>query len=72
MYLCFYQDECKLPELRFARKDISHMLKYLFKKGNLNVPDKNLIRRILVNCFDEDLICDASQDFVNHIEYLIC
>ena len=43
------------------------MLKYLLKKQEMNAPDRNLIRRILVKAFDEDIFCDQPH-FVNHIE----
>lgn len=44
------------------------MLKYLLKKEQMNIPDRNLIRRILVGIFDEELIHAGSKEFINHIE----
>lgn len=67
MYPPPHADECKLPEVHLPRKDVSQMLKYLLKKQEMNAPDRNLIRRILVKAFDEDIFCDQPH-FVNHIE----
>jgi hypothetical protein len=46
------------------------MLQYILRKQHMDQPDRNLIRRILVAIFDEELIHSGSKDFINHIEYL--
>jgi hypothetical protein len=44
------------------------MLKYLLIKQELTLPDRNIIRRILVDAFDEDLMDLSSKDFIKYLK----
>ena len=45
------------------------MLKYLLAKEELSLPDRNLVRRIIADGFEEELLQGGSKDFVSHIRY---
>lgn len=46
------------------------MLKYLLKKEEMNLPDRNLVRRILLDTFEEEFIESGSKDFIKHLKYI--
>lgn len=44
------------------------MLKYLLNKQELTLPDRNVIRRIMLDTFDEDLLELGSKDFIKYMK----
>lgn len=68
MYHPVHLDDCKLPQLRMTRPEIAHMLRYLLAKQEMTLPDRNLVRRIMLDVFDEDLLEAGSKDFIRHIK----
>ena len=47
------------------------MLKYLLTKEEMSLPDRNLVRRIMLDTFDQDFIESGSKDFIKHLKYII-
>ncbi len=43
------------------------MLRYLLYKQEMQISDRNLLRRILLSTFDEGLIGAGSKQFVQHL-----
>jgi hypothetical protein len=43
------------------------MLRYLLYKQEMQISDRNLLRRILLSTFDESLISAGSKQFVLHL-----
>ncbi len=71
MYLCHKEDDRKLPKMSLKRKDLAKILDVILSKEEMNLPDRNFLRRILVDIFDEELICSGSRNFINHLKYSI-
>lgn len=69
MYKFIYQDDCKLPRMSLKRKDLAKILEIILSKEEMSLSDRNLLRRILVEIFDEELICSGSRNFINHLKY---
>jgi hypothetical protein len=44
------------------------MLKHLFSKDQMHIPDKNLLRRILLDSFDEDFIIAGGRKFIEYLK----
>ena len=64
-----YEDDCKLPRMSLKRKDLAKILEIILSKEEMSLPDRNLLRRILVDIFDEELICSGSRNFISHLKY---
>lgn len=62
-----YEDDCKLPQMSLKRRELAKMLDLILSKEEKNLPDRNFLRRILVEIFDEDLIHSGSRNFINHL-----
>jgi hypothetical protein len=55
--------------MTLKRKDLARILELILTKEEKNLPDRNFLRRILVEIFDEELIFAGSRHFVNHLRY---
>jgi hypothetical protein len=64
-----YEDDCKLPRMSLKRKDLAKILEIILSKEEMSLSDRNFLRRILVDIFDEELICSGSRNFINHLKY---
>jgi hypothetical protein len=64
-----YEDDCKLPRMSLKRKDLAKILEIILSKEEMSLSDRNFLRRILVEYFDEELICSGSRNFINHLKY---
>jgi hypothetical protein len=49
----------------FGRKDLSLILRYVLLKQEKTMEDRNLMRRILLANFDEELVGAAPKSFIN-------
>lgn len=64
-------DQNRLPHVRFGRKDMSLILRYLYSKEEMTVGDRNFIRRIMLSIFDQEIVCAGGPDLVTMLEYSI-
>jgi len=55
--------------MEFGRKDLSLILRYLLHKQEMNLADRNLLRRILISVFDEDFINAGTKKFINFLKF---
>ena len=52
MYFCPKWDDRKLPKMSLKRKDLAKILEIILSKEEMTLPDRNMLRRILVEIFD--------------------
>lgn len=69
LYLKIKLDESKMIEVGFSRKDLSLILKYLFYKEEMQLSDRNLLRRILISTFEEEIICAGTKKFIHFLRW---
>lgn len=53
MYFFPEADDRKLPKMSLKRKDLAKILEVILSKEEMTLPDRNFLRRILVEIFDE-------------------
>lgn len=68
MYVSPKADDRKLPKMTLKRKDLAKILGVILSKEEMTLSDRNFLRRILVEIFDEELICSGSRNFINHLK----
>ena len=58
-----------MPQAGLKRKDLSLILRYIFSKQELKPADRNLLRRILVANFQQDIVVAGSKKFVHFLRW---